>query len=165
MKKEFRPQIRQLYCVVWWLLEIMIYALYEDTHRRYHACCSRRMPWGWHVKKSNAYTKATGNRSISVVDSDPRFTFWRNTFTALPWRHHVRDSVWYHQLQECLFNCLLRRRSIKISNHGVTGLCAGNSPGPVNSPHKWPVTRKRFPFDDAIIVISHEMASTDGLLT
>ena len=23
--------------------------------------------------------------------------------------------------------------------------------GPVNSPHKWPVTRKRFPFDDVIM--------------
>ena len=23
--------------------------------------------------------------------------------------------------------------------------------GPVNSPHKWPVTRKMFPFDDAIV--------------
>ena len=27
----------------------------------------------------------------------------------------------------------------------------GNSPGPVNSPHKWPVTRKVFPFDDVIM--------------
>ena len=27
--------------------------------------------------------------------------------------------------------------------------------GPVNSPHKWPVTRKMFPFDDVIIIISY----------
>ena len=33
----------------------------------------------------------------------------------------------------------------------VTGLCAGNSPGPVNSPHKGPVTRKMFPLDDVIM--------------
>ena len=26
---------------------------------------------------------------------------------------------------------------------------------PVNSPHKWPVTRKMFPFDDVIIVINY----------
>ena len=26
--------------------------------------------------------------------------------------------------------------------------------GPVNSPHKWPVTRKMFPFDDVIMYIS-----------
>ena len=39
----------------------------------------------------------------------------------------------------------------------VTGFCVGNSPGPVNSPHKWPVTRKMFPFDDVIMY----MASMD----
>ena len=33
----------------------------------------------------------------------------------------------------------------------VTGLCVGNSPGPVNSPHKGPVTRKMFPLDDVIM--------------
>ena len=27
--------------------------------------------------------------------------------------------------------------------------------GPVNSPHKWPVTRKMFPFDDVIMVSRH----------
>ena len=25
--------------------------------------------------------------------------------------------------------------------------------GPVNSPHKWPVTRKMFPFDDVIMIL------------
>ena len=29
----------------------------------------------------------------------------------------------------------------------------GNSPGPVNSPHKGPVTRKMFPFDDVIMLM------------
>ena len=37
----------------------------------------------------------------------------------------------------------------------VTGLCAGNSPWPVNSPHKGPVTQKMFPFDDVIMVCIH----------
>ena len=36
-------------------------------------------------------------------------------------------------------------------HQSFTGLCAGNSPGPVNSPHKGPVTRKMFPFDDVIM--------------
>ena len=44
-----------------------------------------------------------------------------------------------------------RRRSKKTSKLRVTGLCVGNSPGPVNSPHKWPVTRNVFPFDDDIM--------------
>ena len=28
---------------------------------------------------------------------------------------------------------------------------------PVNSPHKWPVTRKMFPFDDVIMILSHRL--------
>ena len=36
----------------------------------------------------------------------------------------------------------------KTSKLRVTGLCAGGiHRGPVNSPQKWPVTRKMFPFD------------------
>ena len=34
----------------------------------------------------------------------------------------------------------------------ITGLCPGDR-WPVNSPHKWPVTRKMFPFDDVIMFI------------
>ena len=43
-------------------------------------------------------------------------------------------------------------RSKKTSKLRVIGLCAGTSPGPVNSPHKWPVTRKMLPFDDVIMI-------------
>ena len=39
----------------------------------------------------------------------------------------------------------------KTSKLRVTGLCAGNSPGTGEFPHKWPVTRKMFPFDDVIM--------------
>ena len=39
----------------------------------------------------------------------------------------------------------------KHQSSASLALC-GNSPGPVNSPHKGPVTRKKFPFDDVIIL-------------
>ena len=32
--------------------------------------------------------------------------------------------------------------------------------GPVNSPHKWPVTRKMFPFDDVIMVVPADSLAT-----
>ena len=70
---------------------------------------------------------------------------------SLRWRHNDHDSVSNHQPHGCLLNRLFRRRSKKTSKLRITGLCAGNSPGPVNSPHKWPVTRKKFPFDDVIM--------------
>ena len=74
---------------------------------------------------------------------------------ALWWRHNDHDSVSNHQPHECLLNRLFRRRSKKTSKLRVTGLCVGISPGPVNSPHKGPVTRKMFPFDDVIMGLAN----------
>ena len=70
---------------------------------------------------------------------------------SLQWRHNDHDGVKNHHPHGCLFSRLFRHRSKKTSKLCVTGLCAGNSPGPVNSPHKGPVTRKMFPFDDVIM--------------
>ena len=66
-------------------------------------------------------------------------------------RHNDHDGVSNHQPHGCLLNRLFKRRSKKTSKLRFTGLCVGNSPGPVNSPHKGPVTRKMFPFDDVIM--------------
>ena len=78
----------------------------------------------------------------------------RSSFPCpLQCRHNDDDSVSNHQPNGCLLNRLFRRRSKKTSKLRVTGLCAGNSPGPVNSPHKGPVTRKMVPFDDVIMVL------------
>ena len=71
--------------------------------------------------------------------------------SGLQWRHNDNDGVSNHQPHSCLLNRLFRHRSKKTSKLRVTGLCVGNSPGPVNSPHKGPVTRKMFPFDDVIM--------------
>ena len=73
------------------------------------------------------------------------------TAISLHWRHNDHDGVSNHQPHGCLLNRLFGRRSKKTSQLRVTGLCAVNSPGPVNSPHKWPVTWKMFPFDDVIM--------------
>ena len=77
-----------------------------------------------------------------------------NPRPSLRWRHNGRDSVSNHQPHQSLFNRLFRRRSKKTSKLRVSGFCAGNSPGSVNSPHKWPVTRKIFPFDDVTMLIT-----------
>ena len=81
---------------------------------------------------------------------------WRlRSVICLPlhWRHNDHVGVSNHQPRGCLLNRLFRRRWKKTSKLRVTGLCAGNSPGPVNSPHKGPVTRKMFPFDDVIMLV------------
>ena len=71
--------------------------------------------------------------------------------STLYWRHSDHGGVSNHQPHGCLLNRLFRRRSKKTSKLRVAGLCAGNSPWPVKSPHKGPVTRKMFPFDDVIM--------------
>ena len=61
---------------------------------------------------------------------------------ALQWRHNGLNGVSNHQPHHFLLNRLFGRRSEKTSKFRVTGLCAG------------PVTRKMFPFDDAIMRLS-----------
>ena len=51
----------------------------------------------------------------------------KRTVSTLQWRHNECDSVSNHQPQDCLFNCLFRRRSKKTSKLRAIGLCAGNS--------------------------------------
>ena len=83
---------------------------------------------------------------------------------TLHWRHNDHDGVSNHQPHGCLLNRLFRRRSKKTAKLRVTGLCVGNSPGPVNSPHKGPVTRKMFPFDDVIMDVVHIRVSHSALM-
>ena len=73
-------------------------------------------------------------------------------YSTLHWRHNDHDSASNHQPHGCLLNHLFRHRSKKTSKLRVTGLCVGNSLGPVNSLHKGPVTRKMFPFGDVIMI-------------
>ena len=85
-----------------------------------------------------------------LSSADAKLSFY--VLISLHWRHNDHDGVSNHQPHGCLLNRLFRRRSKKTSKLRVTGLCVGNSPGPVNSPHKGPVTRKMFPFDDVIMI-------------
>ena len=79
----------------------------------------------------------------------PFTAIFHGCFTCtLQCRHNGRDGFSHRQPHDYLLNRLYRRRSKKTSKLRVTGLCVGN---PVNSPHKWPVTRKMFPYEDVIM--------------
>ena len=77
----------------------------------------------------------------------------------LQWRHNGRNGVSDHQPHDCLLNRLFKRWSKKTPKFHVTGRCAGNSPEPGEFPHKEPVTRKMFPFDDAIMYLCWEVCT------
>ena len=70
-------------------------------------------------------------------------------FSSLLWRHNGRDGASNHELHHCLLNRLSFKKTSKLR---VTGLCGGVHRWPVNSPHKWPVTWKMFPFDYVIML-------------
>ena len=45
----------------------------------------------------------------------------------------------------------------KHQSHASLAFVRGIHRGPVNSPHKWPVTRKMFPFDDVFILPYYQL--------
>ena len=76
--------------------------------------------------------------------SGPYNGLWKTL--TLRWRHNGHDRIANHQPHDCLLNRLFRRKSKK-----TLAFVRGIHRGPVNSPHKWPVTRKICPFDDVIM--------------
>ena len=66
-------------------------------------------------------------------------------------RHNGHGSVSNHQPRDCLLNRLFRRRSNKTPISASLAFVPRIHRGPVNSPHKWLVTWKMFPFDDVIM--------------
>ena len=75
---------------------------------------------------------------------------WGARFT-LRWRHNGHGGVSNHQPHDCLPNRLFGGRSKKTSKLRAIHW------GPVNSPHKWPATRKMFPFADVIMNMNHRV--------
>ena len=113
-----------------------------------------------HIALRNTHTALSIRHAVlsltSVLATWPKKTkAWPKSERTLRWRHNDHDGVSNHQPRGCLLNCLFTRRSKKTSKLRVTGLCAGNSPGPLKSPHKGPVTRKMLPFDDVIMILTY----------
>ena len=104
------------------------------------------------------FTSDHPNSCWLIVDSSlsniHKYNLDRNTkyVSTLHWRHSEYDDISNHQPHGCLLNRVFRRRSKKTPKLRATDLCARNSPGSMNSPHKGPVTRKMFPFDDVIMI-------------
>ena len=72
--------------------------------------------------------------------------------SSLQWRHNERHGVSNHQRHDCLLDCLSKYQS-SASLTFVRGIHRW----PVNSPHKRPVTRKMFPFDDVIMLVAQRV--------
>ena len=93
--------------------------------------------------------------SAHLWGKDMGCLLWVHSLTwaliPLPWHHNGRDSVSKSPAPRLFTQPFIQAQIKETSKLHVTGLCVGNSPGPVNSPHKWPVTWKMFPFDDVVM--------------
>ena len=96
-----------------------------------------------------AVLRPCGQMADYIISADE---LGHNSTWTLQWRHNGRDAVSNHQPHHCLLNRLSRHRSKKTSKLRATAFVRGIHRSPVNSPHKWPVTRKMFPFDEVIMV-------------
>ena len=134
--QQLFPRFRKAWYMVTW----MVIMIYMNIEFQYKDCLGR-------------------DKTVTIP---PYLSLWKFQcdktafpYITLHWRHNDHGGVSNHQPYGCLLNRLFRRRSKKTSKLRVTGHCAGNSPGPVNSLHKGPVTRKMVPFDDVIMKVSH----------
>ena len=84
--------------------------------------------------------------------------FYPGRHTFYPMKYHYNDVILSAMACEitsltiAALNRLFGCRSNKTSKLRVTSLCARNSPVTGEFPHKWPVARKMFPFDNVMIM-------------
>ena len=104
--------------------------------------------WVWTNTKVLYRAFRWNNNSLATLKRKVPWASWR--FNSLQWRHNGRDCVPNHQRHDCLLNRSFRRRSKKKSSASLA-FVRGIHRWSMNSPHKWPVTRKMFAFDDVIM--------------
>ena len=128
------PQITG-HSTVWWA------TTYEDPHQRNTKACITGPFWGnslvtsefptqraSNAEKASIWRHHGGHYSKTPVLMMHLLGIWVNQANSLQWCHNGHDGISNHQPQDCLLNCLFKRRSKKTSKFRVTGLCAGNSP-------------------------------------
>ena len=69
----------------------------------------------------------------------------------LRWRHNGRDGISITSLTIVYSTVYSGADQSRHQSSASLAFVWGIHRGPVNSPHKWPVTRKMFPFDDVIM--------------
>ena len=96
-----------------------------------------------------------GCNGIKPTSNDPHQSKARNVCISLWWRHNGRDSVSNHQPHDCVLNLYSDADQRKHQSSASLAFVRGIHWRPVNCPHKWPVTRKMFTFDDVIMSLWH----------
>ena len=94
------------------------------------------------------YSTASTNGTISCVSIFQGNIFSTTCAFRYPQQTHYNDVIMTTMASQITSLTVVYADQRKHQSSVLLALCAGTSPGPVNSPHKGPVTRKMFPFDD-----------------
>ena len=100
-----------------------------------------------HTKTKQSKTVITSNECVLLSSIQSAY----HPTLALQWRHNGRDDVSNNKPRDYLLNRLFRRRLKKHQRSASLAFVWVIHRWPVNYPHKGPVTRKTFPFDDVIM--------------
>ena len=154
---------------IWWPHHIL--ALYEGNPPVTGGFASQKtVTWSFDVafdvslnKLLNKYTRGRGiqmswsSRNCYVTANDnEKYKFWNRCIENVVW--HYGDVIMNAIASQITSLTIVysivysdadqRKHQSSVSLAFVRGIHRG----PVNFPHKWPVTRKMFPFDDVIMM-------------
>ena len=116
--------------------------------------CFPLNPYHWHVVL------------FTVLPTPPRFGFCMHNFWISPIACSIASTCQWHHYDDVIMTMLESQitsltvvysivytgvHQRKHQSSASLAFVREIHPGPVNSPHKWPVTRKMFPFDDVIM--------------
>ena len=115
-----------------------------------------KQPWGWWFETPSwslwRQCNVPWKNWLSPAPTSQHYPIFTICHWPLRWRHNELDGVSDHQPHDCLLNRLFERRSKKKHQSSASpAFVRGIHRGPMNSPHKWPVACKMFPFDDVIM--------------
>ena len=86
---------------------------------------------------------------LSDDSSNANHVILKDLGKTLRWRHNERQITSLTIVYSIVYSDADQR---KHQSSAPLAFVRGIHRGPVNSPHKWPVTRKMFPFDDVIMI-------------
>ena len=131
---------------IWWAIEHLISGTFCSFCR-----------W-WSQQVTYQYPAS----QVCCVTNPPDRGSRRTGTSALWWRHNGRDGSQINSLTIVYSTVYSGADQRKHQSSASLAFVRGIHRWPVNSPYKWPVTRKMFPFDDVIMVmqqICHRLLS------
>ena len=115
-------------------IECMFNSLLGLKQRKYASCSLLALFLGKSTVATRAHTHAHAKEQWPLL-----------------WRHNGRDGVSNHQPHDVYSIDRWDADQRKYQSSASLAFVRWIHRGPVNSPHKWPVMRRMFPFDDVIM--------------